>query len=103
MEESKKKRLAFGNVNEVKEVGDKILMPLTPIDNRYIHFFATIIYDLTELGYKKEDFKNYFKDILKKNSLSTILTFVKDNGRMIWSKVKGEEIIIKVWVLEWKR
>ena len=96
-----KKPLAFGRVREVTELKDKVLMPLSPLDNRTTHFFATIIYDLVKLGYEKKDLEHYFKDFLKDNSLTNILAYVTDRGRMIWEDVSREagtnkEIIVKV-------
>jgi len=96
-----KKPLAFGRVREVTEIEGNVLMPLSPLDNRTTHFFATIIYDLVKLGYEKKDLKYYFKDFLKNNSLTNILAYVTDRGRMIWEDISREtgtnkELIIKV-------
>ena len=55
-----KKQLCFGKVKEVTETENNILMPLSPLDYRATHFFATIIYDLTRLGYDKKDFEFLF-------------------------------------------
>ena len=83
-----KKRLAFGRVKEVTVTKEYVLMPLSPMDFRGTHFFATIIHDLIKLGYNKEDFKHYFKDFLKNNSVSTILNHIKNHGRMIWEEAQ---------------
>ena len=100
-QEESKKPLAFGRVREVTELKDNVLMPLSPLDYRATHFFATIIYDLVKLGYEKKDIEFYFKDFLKDNSITNILAYVTNNGRMIWEDVskklgKHKEIIIKV-------
>jgi hypothetical protein len=92
------KELAFGRVREVTETEENVLMPLSPLDSRNTHFFATIIYDLVKMGYSKKDFEHYFKDFLKKNSLRNILDYVKNNGRMIWENtdiLNKKEIVIK--------
>jgi len=99
----KKKPLCFGRVKEVTETEENTLMPLSPLDHRGTHFFATIIYDLVNLGYKKKEFEFYFKDFLKDNSLTNILSYVANNGRMIWEDVSkqtmppnSKEVIIKI-------
>ena len=96
-----KKSLAFGRVREVKEVEENVLMPLSPMDYRATHFLATIIYDLVKLGYEKKDLEFYFKDFLKDNSMTNILAYVTNNGRMIWEDVSkklgtNKEVIIKI-------
>lgn len=96
-----KKPLCFGRVKEVTEVEGNILMPLSPLDNRATHFFATIIYDLVKLGYEKKDIMPYFQDFLKDNSITNVLAYVTNNGRMIWedvskNSIKHNEVIIKV-------
>ena len=101
METKKRKPLVFGRVREVKEVEENVLMPLSPMDYRATHFFATIIYDLTKLGYEKEDLEHYFKDFLKDNSITNILAYVTNHGRMVWEDVrnklgKNKEVIIKI-------
>ena len=90
------KTLRFGKVTQVTELDDMVLMPLSPIDNRTTHFFATIIYDLVKLGYTKKDFEFYFKDFLKKNKVESIVAWVEENNRMIWKSVdSSDEIIVK--------
>jgi len=90
-----KKPLAFGRVREVKETKDYVLMPLSPCDYRASHFFATIIHDLIKLGYEKKDFKHYFKDFQKNNSVNTILNHIKIHGRMIWESVNKNDFPVK--------
>jgi len=93
----KKKPLKFGRVREVTEKEKEVLMPLSPLDYRATHFFATIIYDLVKLGYEKKDFEYYFKDFLKKNSIKRIIAYIESHNRMIWkSTTDNKEIIIKI-------
>ncbi len=97
--EIQKKPLSMGRVKEVTEKEDYILLPLSPLDHRQTHFFATIIYDLVKLGYKKEDLKFNYGDFLKKNSIKRIIDYVESNGRMIWESTQpmnSKEIIIEV-------
>ena len=93
--EQEMKPLSFGKVREVKELDKVVLIPLSPIDDRATHFFATIIYDLVKLRYAKKDFEFYFKDFLKHNSVKQIVNYVENNGRMIWKSVESsdEEIV----------
>ena len=94
-----KKPLCFGKVKEVTEIEDNVLMPLSPLDYRTTHFFATIIYDLIKLGYEKKDFEFYFKDFLKNNSITNILAYVQNKGRMIWNSTEvfdRKEVIMEV-------
>jgi len=96
-----RKPLCFGRVREVTQTEENTLMPLSPLDYRATHFFATIIYDLVKLGYEKKEFEFYFKDFIKDNTLPNILAYVTNNGRMIWENVSREsfnhkEIIVKV-------
>jgi len=97
-----KKPLAFGRVREVTETDEYVLMPLSPMDYRATHFFATIIYDLVKLGYDKKDLQFHFKDFLNDNPLTNILAYVTNRGRMIWEDVSKtmpvsrKEIIIKI-------
>lgn len=88
-----KKPLMFGKVREVTELPDKVLMPLSPLDSRAAHFFATIIYDLVKLGYTKKDFEFYFKGFLKNNSINTILAYIEEHNRMIWKTTNPDAII----------
>ena len=91
----KMKPLMFGKVREVTEVTDEVLMPLSPMDNRSTHFFATIIYDLVKLGYAKKDFEFYFKDFLKNNSIDRIVAYIEENNRMIWNEKTSDVEIVK--------
>ena len=84
---NKKKPLCFGKVKEVTEKKDMVLMPLTPLDQRGTHFMATIIYDLVKLGYTKKDMEFYFRDFLKRNSIATLVDYIKTNNRMIWKDI----------------
>ena len=93
-----KKTICFGRVNEVKIIKDRVLLPLTPLDNRGTHFMATIIYDLVQLGYNKKDIEFYYKYFLKNNSISSIIEYIKDHNRMIWKDVAdrfNNEVLIK--------
>jgi len=89
----KMKPIMLGQVNEVKEMDDKVLIPLSPMDERSTHFFATIISDLVKLGYEQKDIERHYKDFLKANKLKDILAYVEDRGRMIW---QGERTTIVV-------
>lgn len=91
-----KKPLMFGKVREVTELSDKVLMPLSPLDHRATHFFATIIYDLVKLGYTKKDFDFYFKDFLKNNSINRIMAYVENHNRMIWENIKPFNSTIEI-------
>lgn len=102
MNQTIKKSLAFGRVKEVTETGDYILMPLSPLDYRTTHFFATIINDLVKLGYEKKEFEHYFKDFLKKNSLTNILAYITNHGRMIWEDVSKGTLTHKEIIVELK-
>lgn len=95
-EKQNKKPLMFGKVKEVTELSDKVLMPLSPVDNRSTHFFATIIYDLTKLGYVKKDFEFYFKDFLKNNSVKKITGYIESNNRMTWKSVKPFDSAVEI-------
>ena len=94
--DKKLKPLCFGTVREVKEVDETVLMPLSPMDERSTHFFATIIYDLVKLGYVKKDVEFYFKDFLKHNNIDQIVAYVEENNRMIWSDDRSKEIIVEI-------
>ena len=97
-----KKPLSFGRVRETTELDNVILLPLSPLDERATHFFATIIYDLAKLGYTKKDIiaQGKYEDFLKNNSIATIDAYIMEHGRMVWEDVspklgKNKEIIVK--------
>jgi len=76
-----------GNVGEVtiREKDNIVLYPLVPIPVN-THFVATIIYDLVRANVRKEQIKDYKEQFFGKISLSRILKYVEQRGRLVYTR-----------------
>lgn len=90
-EEFKPLVMVMAKVCEVTKEGEKILVPLVPLDRaETTPFLATIVYDCNKLGIPFGQLKEHYSIMPSDWTLEQVKQYVKAHGRMV--QVKGEGI-----------
>ena len=83
-------KIVLAKVHEVtlKPETNEAFTPLVPIGDT--HFAATVVYDLLQLGARWEDIV-FYSHLAQQNSRQTIVNYVLEHGRKVYSRRYIEE------------
>jgi len=91
-----KKPILFGKVGEVTEQDERVLVPQLPLGHpKTPDFLRTVIYDLLELGYKKEEINDLYGNTIKNSDMwspTTVRVNTRERGRTVIDLEESPEV-----------